>query len=114
MHLTTQQRVFAAKTYYKTSSYLEEKEAFRRFLEKDPPPSTNRTIWKNVKKSEREGACLNIKKGKSGRRRTVRTEETIKVVRFYIENNARKVSCRHNELGLSRNTSNKIMKQDLK
>ena len=43
MQLTTEQRVFAVKTHYKTSSYLEVKKTFRRrFSEKDPP--TNRAI----------------------------------------------------------------------
>ena len=76
MQLTTAQCVFVVKTYYKTSSYLEVKEAFRRrFPEKDPP--ANRTIWKNVKKHGIEETSLNINKGRSGQRRTVRTEETI-------------------------------------
>ena len=48
IQLPTEQPVFVVKRYYKTSSYLEVKEAFRRrFPEKDPP--TNRTIWKNIK-----------------------------------------------------------------
>ena len=49
MQLTTEQRVFVVKTFYKTSSYPKVKEVFYgRFLEKDPP--TNGTIWKNVVK----------------------------------------------------------------
>ena len=63
------------------------KDFCRRFPEKDP--STTRTIWKNVKKYEREGLSLNINKGRSDRRRTVRTEETIKAARLYAQNNAR-------------------------
>ena len=51
IQLTTEQRVFVVKTYYKTSSYLEVKEAFRRRIpEKDPPK--NRTIWKKVKNTK--------------------------------------------------------------
>ena len=43
MQLTTE-HVFVVKTYYKTSSYLEVKEAFcRRFPEKDPPTNRKRT-----------------------------------------------------------------------
>ena len=49
IQLITVQHVFVVKTYYKTSSYLEVKEAFReRFLEKVPP--RNRRAWKNVEK----------------------------------------------------------------
>ena len=56
---------------------------------------------------------LNINKGRSGRRRTVRIEETIEVVRFYAENNARNISSRRNGLGLSCSDFNKIKKQGL-
>ena len=48
------------------------------------------------KKSQREGTNLSISKGRSGRRRTVRTKETIKVVWLCIEDNARNVSCGRN------------------
>ena len=49
MQLTTEQRVFVVKTFYKTRSYPKVKKVFhKRFLEKDPP--TNRTIWKKVVK----------------------------------------------------------------
>ena len=38
---------------------MEVKETFlKRFLEDNPP--TNRTIWKNVRKYEKEGASLKI------------------------------------------------------
>ena len=70
---------------------MEVKETFRRkFLEKDLP--TNRTIWKNVKKYERERISLNTNMGRSARSRTVRIKETIEVVRLHEENNARNVS----------------------
>ena len=39
-----------------------------------------------------------INKVRSSRRRAVRTEETIEVVRLYVGNNARNVSCRCNGL----------------
>ena len=53
MQLITEQRVFIG--------YMKVKEVFRRrFPEKDSP--TNRTILKNVKKYEKEGASLNINK----------------------------------------------------
>ena len=83
MQLTTEQRVFVVKTYYKTISYLEVKEAFRRtFSENDPP--TNRTIWKNVKKYEREATSLNINKRRSGRKRTVRTKGKMEVCMWKV------------------------------
>ena len=48
------------------------------------------------KKIRRKGTSLNINKGRSGRRRTVRTKETIEVVRLFIENNAGNVIFRRN------------------
>ena len=47
---------------------------------------------------EREGARPNINKGRPGGKRTVRTEETIKIVVLYIENNARYVRRRRSGL----------------
>ena len=57
---------------------LELMSQIRRFPEKDP--LANRTIWKNVKKYEKEGTSLKINNGRSGWRRTDRTEETIEVI----------------------------------
>ena len=102
--------VLVAKTYCKARSYLEVKETFHwRFQEKVSP--ANGTVWKNAKNYEKKGTSLNITKGKSGRRRTVRAEKTMEVVRFYVESNAEIVSCRLNGLALSASTFNKIMKQ---
>ena len=54
MHLITEQRDFVVKTYYKTSSSQEVKEAFRKkFLEKDP--QINRRAWKNKKITKEKG-----------------------------------------------------------
>ena len=113
MQLVTEQRVIVVKIFYKTSSYFEVKKPFReRFLEKDP--LTNRTIWNYVKKYEREGISLNINKERSGSGITVRTEETIEVVRVYVGKNTVNISCSHNGLGLSCCTFDKITKEDLK
>ena len=78
--------------YYKTnSSYLEVREAFwRSILEKDPP--TNMTIWKNIKNMKQKEYV-----SPTG---TVRTKEKITVVKLYVENNAKNLGCRHNEVGL--------------
>lgn len=92
MQSATESCVFLVKTYYKTNSYLEEKEAFHRKIpEKDPPK--NRAHRKTLKNYQREGTILNINKERSGRGRTVRNEEKSKVVRLCVENNARNASC---------------------
>ena len=96
MQLTTEQCVLVVKTFYKASSYLKVKEDFRgRFPKKYPP--TNRTIWKNIKKYERDGT-LNNNKVRSGSKRIMRTKDTIEVIRLYVENNAKNVSWRRNVL----------------
>ena len=55
-------------------------------------------LWKNAKKYEREGLSLNISKARYGRKRTVRTKETIEVVTLYVKDRAINVSCRGNVL----------------
>ena len=73
-------------------------------------------VWKNVKKNtaENEHVLININKGRSGRRRTVKNEETIEVDRLYVEYNTKNVSCKRNGQRLRRSAVNKIMKGDLK
>ena len=48
---------------------------------------TIRTIIKTFHKFEEEGTCLNVNKGQSGRRRTVRTPEVIEMVRNSLVDN---------------------------
>ena len=97
MQLSTEQRVFVAETYYNTSSYLE-KRGFPQKIFRERPTNKQRT--------RRDKS--NIYWGRSGRR-TVRTEETIEVVRFSVENSARNLSCTRNGLRLSSSTFNKIV-----
>ena len=112
MQLIAEHGLFVVKIYCKISIYLEVKKAFGiRFPEKEPP--IDRTKWKNLKNFERERTSLTMNKGRSGRKRTVKTEEIIEVFRSCVENNARNFSLRHNGLGLSCSTFNKIMKLDL-
>ena len=70
--------------------FLRSEDFRKRFPEKSPP--TNCTTRKNLKRYEREGTIPNINKGRSGRRRTGPKKQS--VVRLYIENNVRNVSCK--------------------
>ena len=80
LQLTTEQRVFVVKKFHENRSLQATQNAFREaFHERDPPAKT--TIWANVKKYQDHGTSLNRNKGPSGRRRTVRTEESIEAVR---------------------------------
>ena len=74
--LTTQQIIFVVVKYQETKSYLTVQNLFReQFPDRGPPSKT--TIWKNVQKYQEHGTSLNLNKNRSGRRRTVRSEENI-------------------------------------
>ena len=89
MQLIMKQRIFIVKLYYKTKSYNQVKTKFRAlFPERLPPNKT--TTRKNVKKCERNGASLNMNKGRSGRRITTRTKENVEAVRQSLERNQNK------------------------
>ena len=59
------------------------------------------TIWRNVKKDTDHATSLNRNKGNSGRRFTVRTQDTIDAVQVAIQNNPRGVTCGVNGLVLT-------------
>jgi hypothetical protein len=61
----------------------------------------------------REGTCHNLNKGRSGRLRTLRTQENIDVVRQSLLEDVIR-SARRNGLGLSRSSFNRIVKMDIK
>ena len=53
---------------------------------------------KKKKKKNAKGTSLNTNKGRSGRRRTVRTNQTIEVFRLYVQINAKGDNCKRNGL----------------
>ena len=53
---------------------------------------------KKRKRYDREEKNLIINKGRSDMKRTVRANRTVYVVRSYVQNNARNIDCRCNEL----------------
>ena len=75
-------------------------------------PSKN-AIWKNVRKYQQDGTSLNLNNGRSGSRKTARTEEDIKNIQTLLCQNAN-VSIRKNGLPLSRSLFNRIILRDLK
>ena len=74
---------------------------------------TIRTIIKTFHKFEEEGTCLNINKGRSGRRRTVRTPEVIEMVRNSLVDNGLR-SSRRNGLGLTATSFRRIVSENIK
>ena len=70
--------------YHKTKGY----EAIRAaFQERNPDRNvpSKRPVQQNVVKYQREGTSLNLNKGQSGRKRTIRTQENIKRVRNILQ-----------------------------
>lgn len=112
MQLTTEQRVFIVKEFNLSKSYKEVQNAFQQQFPNRTSPSKS-TIWENVVKYQTEGTSLNLNKGRSGRKRSMRSAENIELVRHGLEDNPR-ISCRKNGLGIDRNTFHRIVKNDLK
>ena len=112
MQLTMEQRIFIAKSYYKTKSYNQFQTKFRTlFPERLPLNKT--TIRKNVKKYEKDGTYLNMNKGRSGRRITTRTQENIETVREALDSNQERISGRRDGLGIPLSSFCRIIKKDL-
>ncbi len=110
--LTTEQRVFVVTKFHENKSLQATQDAFREsFPDRDPPSKP--TIWANVKKYRDHGTSLNRNKGHSGRRRTVRTVDTIATVRQHLQDHPRGTSSRRNGLGLSHSSFNRITTLDL-
>ena len=60
MQLTMKQCAFIVKSYCKTKSYNQVQTKFRTLFPESLPPNET-TIWKNVKKYERDGTSLNMR-----------------------------------------------------
>jgi hypothetical protein len=113
---TPQQRAFLVREYHRSNNNVQR--VLERFREQYPNvrcPS-HKTVYNNVNKHNVNGTSCNLNKGRSGRRRTARTEENIQAVQNAV--NARDVgqriiSCR-NGIGLSSATFNRITWLDLR
>jgi len=109
--LTAEQRVFIVKKYHETRSFRAVQERFRvAFPGRNPPAKS--TIQHNVAKYDRDGTSLNVNKGRSGRRRTVRTPPNIQRVQAVLAQPG--VSCRRNTLGIGKSSFNRAVKADLR
>ena len=113
VQLTTEQRTFIVKKYYETRSYVDVQNAFRQAFPNRNPPAKS-TIQHNIRKYETDGTSLNVNKGRSGRRRTVRTAENIEMARQALnENQGRQISCRRNTLRINKSSFHLMMKNDI-
>ena len=112
MQLTTEQRVFLVNEWIRTGSLQQVAAAFRlQYPDRDVPAKS--TIWKNVRKYQDEGTSLNLNKGRSGRRKSARTDDNIATVQQELDNNPH-VSARRNGLGLSKSSFQRIVRRDIR
>ena len=110
--LTRDQRVFIVLNYTQTQSSTAVQNAFQaRFRCRNPPAPS--TILRNVQRYLNAGTSLNLNKGNSGRRRSIRTAENIEVVRDLLQQNPH-VSARRNPLPISRTSFNRITRLEIK
>lgn len=112
MQLSKEQRVFVVTKFLQSGSIRDVQALFEEHFPDRPSP-TKTTIWRNVKKYQTEGTSLNINKGRSGRKRTRRTDENIELVRQHLQEN-HNVSCRKNGLDMDRTTFHRIVKHEIK
>lgn len=112
VQFSTEHRVFMVRKYFESKSFVAVIEAFRNhFPDKDPPSKS--TIFRNVDKYSRDGTSLNLNKQRSGRPRTVRTQENIEVVRQTLAENPT-LSTRRNPFNITQSSVTRIIKCDLR
>ena len=109
---TKEERVFMVKCYLETKRPDHVINAFRiQFPNRNVPSKS--TIYRNVEKYSNEGSSLNLNKGRSGRRRSVRTQANIDRVREALEENPH-ISTRRNGLQLSQTAVHRIIRHEIK
>ena len=86
--------------------------AFQATFPDHNPPAPS-TILENVRKYQNAGTSLNLNKGNSGRRRTIRTAENIDAVRDLLQQDPH-ARARRNPIQISRSSFNRITKHDIK
>ena len=106
---TSQERAFMVKTYIRTQNVSQTKRLFNRRFHRNP---SRNTILRNANKYQNEGTSKNLNKGRSGRRRTGRSQHNINLVRRAINRNGQ-ISARRNTVGLPSATFNRITRLDL-
>ena len=106
-------RVFMVTEYIRAQSYQRVQVDFAvRFPDRDAPPKW--VIHYNYNKYQESGTFLNRNKSNSGRRLTLRTQQTIAAAGDMLQNNPRYISCRRNGFGISVSSFHFIVKKDLR
>ncbi|KAF2345926.1 Protein of unknown function DUF4817 [Trinorchestia longiramus] len=112
MQLTKEQRTFIVKKYFQTKSFQQVIQSFQEHFP-ERQSSTKMTIWRNVTRYRTEGTSLNLNKGRSGRKRTGRSEENVRIVQGALTENP-PISARISGLDVTKSTFNRIITLDLK
>ncbi|KAF2347968.1 Protein of unknown function DUF4817 [Trinorchestia longiramus] len=112
MQLTKEQRTFIVEKYFQAKSFQQVIQSFQEhFPERQSP--TKMTIWRNVTRYRTEGTSLNLNKGRSGRKRTGRSEENVRIVQRALTENPQ-IPARKNELDVTKSTFKRIITLHLK
>ena len=110
--LTKDQRVWVCLEYARVNNAFEVRRRWPNNWPGIQPPS-DRTISATFNKFVQEGTCLNMNKGRSGRRRTARTQQNINLVQLSLQQDGRR-SSRRNGLYLTKSTFLRIIHNDIK
>lgn len=114
MSLSTEQKTKVVKWYWATRSIISTQRKFRRYFETTHAPCA-RSILRLQEKFLAEGSVLNQCKGRSGRKRSKRTPESISKAKTIIEKTPSKsIRKLAQELGTSHTTVRQILTKDLK
>ena len=81
-----EQQAYIVEMYFITNIIKQVKAGFADWLPERELPSTS-TIQRNVEKYRKYATILNTYRDKCDRKRTVRSDESIKTVRHLLENN---------------------------
>ncbi|KAF2345622.1 Protein of unknown function DUF4817 [Trinorchestia longiramus] len=112
MQLTKEQRTFIVEKYFQAKSFQQVIQSFQEHLPERQSP-TKMTIWRNFTRYRSEATSLNLNKGRSGRKRTGRSEENVRIVQGALTENPQ-ISARKSGLDVTKSTFNRIITLDLK
>ncbi|KAF2364965.1 Protein of unknown function DUF4817 [Trinorchestia longiramus] len=112
MQITKEQRTFIVETYFQAKSFQQVIQSFQEHIPERQSP-TEMTVWRNVTAYRTEGTSLNLNKGRSGRKRTGRSEENVRIVQEALTENLQ-ISARKSGLDVTKSTFNRIITLDLK
>ncbi|KAF2361513.1 Protein of unknown function DUF4817 [Trinorchestia longiramus] len=112
MQLTKEQRTFIVEKYFQAKCFQQVIQSFQEHVPERQSP-TKMTIWRNVTRCGTEGTSLNLNKGRSGRKRTGRSEENVRIIQGALTENPQ-ISARKSRLDVTKSTFNRIITLNLK